>query len=58
MALLYWLPLISDAHNQGITGTTFTNNNVTFTGDGKLGKSAVFNGSNTAIYADGMDVGN
>ena len=58
MALLYWLPLISDAHNQGLTGTTFTNNNVTFGGTGKLGTSAVFNGSNGAIYADGMNVGN
>ena len=58
MALLYWLPLISDAHNQGLTGTTFTNNNVTFGGTGKLGTSAVFNGSNGAIYADGMSVGN
>lgn len=58
MALLYWLPLISDAHNYGLMGTTFTNNNVTFSGTGKLGTSAVFNGSNGAIYADGMNVGN
>lgn len=58
MALQVWLPLISDAHNQGLTGTTFTNNNVTFGGTGKLGTSAVFNGSNGAIYADGINVGN
>lgn len=58
MGLQVWLPLISDAHNQGLMGTTFTNNNVTFGGTGKLGTSAVFNGSNGAIYADGINVGN
>ena len=57
MALLYWLPLITDTHNQGLTGVTFTNNNVTFGEAGKLGASAVFNGSNSVIYADGVTVG-
>lgn len=47
MALQVWLPLISDAHNQGLTEATFTNNgSVVFTGEGKLGTSAVFDGNN------------
>lgn len=56
MGLIYWLPLIDDGHNQGLIDTTFSNTNVVFTGEGKLGNSAVF--QNSLLYTDGVSVGN
>lgn len=37
MSLQVWLPLIKDAHNQGVCGDVLTTSRVTFTDGGKLG---------------------
>ena len=45
MCLKVWMPLVSDFNNQGLDPITVTNNGTTF-GSGKLGKCAVFDGTN------------
>jgi len=56
MSLLYWLPLINDAHNQGLNGdtTTIMGSGITYT-PGKLGNAATFpNDPNSCLNLPGL----
>jgi len=47
MSLQVWLPLIQDAHNQGLCGDTLTTSGVTFADGGKLGAKYLSGGTIT-----------
>lgn len=58
MSLLYWLPLINDAHNQGLQGdvTTIMGSGITYT-NGKLGNAATFpNAASSCLNLPGLQL--
>lgn len=58
MSLQMWLPLNGDLHNQGLSNFNIVTNNVTFVNTGKIGQCASFNGSNSYIYINNINLGN
>ena len=58
MALQVWLPLNGNLNNQGVSNLSFTNNNLTFSDSGIIGKAGDFNGSNyaesTTTFGEGI----
>ena len=57
MALQVWLPLNGDIKNQGLSNFNIVTNNVTFVNTGKIGQCANFNGSNSYIYINNINLG-
>ena len=49
MSLQVWLPLNGNIQNNGLCNTIITTNNITYNDNGKIGKCAYFNGSDSYI---------
>ena len=59
MSLQVWLPLNGNLNNQGLNGElNVINSNVTFDNNGKIGKCANFNGTNSRISINNFSIGN